>query len=79
MTIKDLKEHSDKRDDVQEKKIEDMDEFLHNGLSDKIIKGITVYLDRRTAARVRLVCKIFFTALAISLVGGGIGLFVFGG
>jgi len=79
MTIKDLKEHSDQRDDVQEKKIDDIDDFLRNGLSEKIIKGITDYLDRRTAVRVRLFFKIFVTALIISLVGGGIGLFVFGG
>ena len=61
MTLEDLKKHSDKRDDIIERKIDKIDDFLRNGLSERIIKGITDYLDRQIAKKVRLFCKIFFS------------------
>lgn len=68
--LKDLRTHSDEQDLVLRDKIDLLDDFLHNGMSNKIIKGITDYLDRQTAVRVRLFFKIMFTALAIAIAGG---------
>ena len=74
MTIKELKEHSDKRDDGIENKIDEINDFMRNGLSTKIIQGITNYLDQQTAKRVRLFAKMFIGAVVLSLVGGAISL-----
>jgi len=74
MTIKELKEHSDKRDDGIENKIDEINDFMRNGLSTKIIQGITNYLDQQTAKRVRLFAKMFIGAVILSLVGGAISL-----
>ena len=79
MTLEELKKHSDKRDDVIEGKIDKIDDFLHNGLSEKVIKGITDYLNERTANRVKWFFKIFFSALILSLIGAGIKYFILRG
>ena len=73
MTLEELMEHSDKRDDRIEIKIDKLDEFIHNGLSERIIRGITDYLNKQTARRVRLFFRILFTALIIASVSCGIG------
>ncbi len=70
MTMKELMVHSNKRDDIIEEKIDKIDDFIHNGLSDLIIKGITDYLNAQTACRVRLFFKIFITAITIALASG---------
>ena len=55
--------------DAIETKLNEIDYFIHNGLSKKIIQGITTYLDAQTARRFRLFCKIAATGLIITLIG----------
>jgi len=77
MTLRELQDHSDKRDDILEGKLDKIDYFLNNGLSEKIIKGITDYLDKQMAKRVRLFCKVFITAVIVTLVSCGLKLLFF--
>lgn len=77
MTIKELLQHSDERDNSIEEKLDKIDDFLRNGLTEKIIKGITDYLNERTAKRVGLFFKIVVTAVVIGLISCGIKMLIF--
>lgn len=59
------------------KRLDDIDDFLHNGLSERIVEGITDYLNEQTARRFRLFCKVVVTALVVALVSGGTKLLFF--
>ena len=78
MTIDELKDHSDERDDIVEKKLDKIDDFLHNGLSEKIIKGIMDYLNEQTAKRVRLFFRIAISAIIVGIISGAIKIFYWG-
>jgi len=84
MTIDELKDHSDIRDDGIERKIgkletkiDIVDDFLRDGLTEKIIKGIIDYLNEQTAKRVHLFFKIVITAVVIGLISCGIKMLIF--
>jgi len=78
MTVKELKDHSDQRDDIIEEKIDKIDDFLRNGLTERIVKGITDYLNQQTAKRVRLFFKIVISTIIIGLISGAIKIFYWG-
>lgn len=63
--------------DAIEKRLDDIDDFIHNGLSERIIEGITNYLNEQTARRFRLFCRVVATAFIVAMVGGGTKLLFF--
>ena len=64
-----LKKHSDKRDDIIETKLDNINNFLQNGFTDKIIKTIESYFDRLIANVVKWLLRIGVAAAIITIAG----------
>ncbi|MCQ9208298.1 MAG: hypothetical protein NG712_02855 [Omnitrophica bacterium] len=79
-SIEKLQKHSDERDDIIEKKldkldekIDDMNEWLRNGLSEKIVNAIKNHLNERFVKKT----KWFFSILVTAALGVAVKLIFF--
>lgn len=82
--MEELRKHSDKRDDKIEKKLDEIindqkiiDDFLRNGLSDRIIKAVTDHLDKMLANNMRWLFRVTIPILITAIIGITIKLIFF--